>query len=511
MRSPIMSATRIVHTRNPAIQRIHVLTLLLLATLSSSSAWGYAISMQSTYPVRWPTPNLTFELNENGCKDITDGSDIRTVLACAQEWTDVDCSALVIQQQGTTTINDTVATTNQADNHNVITWINDSRWQFGAYVLGVTTPLFDRHGRISEADIAFNGFSTRWSTTGHRGTDVESVVLHEMGHFFGLQHVLEGNNMADPPTMAPAVDPHLRTRDLTRDDQLGACFLYPQTAPYTCANAAECPHVLDQDNQGQEYYSGSLLCVQNQCAGFQQVQQGTKQLGDTCTSDLDCANPNYCQPTSAGSYCSKQCTPNQSGACPANFTCMAFQGGTGGACFSDALISGSGSGSGGSTPPSNPCPCDRTFQCDPSCSCDPECTATTPPTPGGSGGSTGGGTPGSGGTTPGDQTPGSGTTPGTGTAGSGTGSGTGSGDSAGSGATNAGGPIDNNPTCACDVTYSCDKDAAAGGDCNCDLECGRGGGCNTLGHRTHHGAMLWPLLVIGVIVYQYRRRKVTKP
>jgi hypothetical protein len=43
--------------------------------------------------------------------------------------------------------------------------------------------------------------------------------------------------------------------------------LYPQTAPYTCANAAECPHVLDQDNQGQDMFF-------NGCTGADKIPYG---------------------------------------------------------------------------------------------------------------------------------------------------------------------------------------------------------------------------------------------
>ena len=42
-------------------------------------------------------------------------------------------------------------------------------------------------GQIIEADIAFNGLHHQW-TTGEpiNAVDVKSVVLHEVGHWFGI-------------------------------------------------------------------------------------------------------------------------------------------------------------------------------------------------------------------------------------------------------------------------------------------------------------------------------------
>ena len=79
-----------------------------------------------------------------------------------------------------------------ANQNNEVTWVEDSDWSYGSGVLGVAAPLwYVASGQIIEADIAFNGLHHQW-TTGEpiNAVDVKSVVLHEVGHWFGIQHYL---------------------------------------------------------------------------------------------------------------------------------------------------------------------------------------------------------------------------------------------------------------------------------------------------------------------------------
>lgn len=357
-----------------------------LATLGAERAWAYSISLtEGNYVVRWFSNRISFQLDADGTSDISNGSDLTAVRAAVQSWNTVACSNLELIESGTTTQTSNIITENRTDGINRVVWVEDSRWEFGPYVLGVTSPVYYNDGEIDEADIVFNGYNTSWSTNGTY-TDVESVAVHEFGHFFGLQHVLGGENMSDPPTMSPAVDEYLRTRTLTQDDANGACFLYPASA-HQCSAAGDCPRVVDVDNYGEEYYSASSTCSGGQCGGFQTVQPGSTQLGGTCGVNSECVAGLFCQPVyGAGSFCAQDCNPAASD-CPCGFDCLGYQDSSGGACLPASQVGCSCDTTTGPDPgctcdPScggsvGACTCDKTTACDANCACDPECEACT--------------------------------------------------------------------------------------------------------------------------------------
>ena len=199
------------------MKRLSLLPFLGLV-LSPALANAFTIDV-SPYNniVRWDHPDLTYYLDPDGAPGITDGSDIAAVKESAQDWTNVSCSNLSITYIGPTTTKSVLPVDGPYDSKNQLVWINNSAWTFGTYTLGVTVSPYGYDGVIMESDIAFNGYLQQWSTSGDfYKSDVKSVVIHELGHFFGLQHVLSGYNQYDPPTMAPYADPYLQTRTLDR-------------------------------------------------------------------------------------------------------------------------------------------------------------------------------------------------------------------------------------------------------------------------------------------------------
>ena len=310
--------------------RICLIAALILSTGAS------AFSIRQTplgFTTRWSNPTIGFYVNPAGSDDISNGSDLAAVMQSFADWEAITCSKLAFNDLGDTFTSSVIANGASPNGQNEVIWIEDASWSFGKFVLGVTTPITYQSGDIVEADIAFNGYQQQWSTNGQWGSsDVKSVAIHEIGHAFGMQHNLQGNSLQEPPTMSPAADPYGKSATLETDDKLGACFLYPSGNKYECNGDAQCPYVVDNAQNGEEFYAAKLICNINQCA-YTDGSGTQKGIGEACTTQNDCTPPLFCQPLSTGeAYCSQYCIPEAS-TCPNGFECYPYADGDGGACL----------------------------------------------------------------------------------------------------------------------------------------------------------------------------------
>ena len=344
---------------------------MLAATVVPATVLAFAvttISQKSQTIKRWNKQSITYYISPKGSDDMPAKDAVDAVKASFKDWQDVSCGGLKFQagyhcntalgkclfDNGKTCKSDldcpaavntsVLPITGKYNKRNEFVWVENSQWKHGNYVLGVTVAITNYAGQIVESDIAMNGSLQKWTNdpfvaTKSQGTQhVKSVAIHEIGHFFGVQHMLGGWKPDDPPTMAPNVMPNGLSASLSEDDKKAICFLNPASGSYSCKNDSDCPYINHKSySTGKEFYSAKLKCQSNKCLWGPPPAGGQTTQGGTCASDNDCFSGLFCVPlTSSLSLCSKQCTVNST-ACGAGFYCHPQQqGASQGICLPDA-------------------------------------------------------------------------------------------------------------------------------------------------------------------------------
>lgn len=126
---------------------------------------------------------------------------------------------------------------NQKSSPNANVWMmRDADWPYqGQFAtLALTTVSFSlKTGEIYDADVEINSHSVQNLTTTdvNVGSDLQSIVTHEAGHFLGLAHSPE----QDATMNANYSSGDLSFRTLSPDDQAAICAAYP-----TARKVAQC-------------------------------------------------------------------------------------------------------------------------------------------------------------------------------------------------------------------------------------------------------------------------------
>lgn len=144
--------------------------------------FGFVVGAR-TVDVRWASSPIRYSINERDIPGVS-AADLRAATGrAAGTWQGVSGTTLRFEDQGFT-----VATPGFVDGRNTLGFLDRPDLD---RVLGATSLLIDSStGTLLEADIFFNTRFT-WSVSpqGEAGrADVESVVLHELGHLVGLGH-----------------------------------------------------------------------------------------------------------------------------------------------------------------------------------------------------------------------------------------------------------------------------------------------------------------------------------
>ena len=207
-------------------RRLAIGCLLAVALGYSASAHIRILHPSTGSALFWANPgSVGLTTNVSGSDDILDGSHETAVRNAIEAWNAVPGSGAHIIEN--TSAASKARTDWAADDIHLVLFdeTGSSGYFPGSSGVVAITPLwFMSDGRITDADILFNGKTFQFTTSGETGSfDVQDVVTHEMGHFLGLDH--SGHAGA---AMFPYVDPTvILHRSLALDDVYGLRAAYP--------------------------------------------------------------------------------------------------------------------------------------------------------------------------------------------------------------------------------------------------------------------------------------------
>lgn len=263
------------------------------------------------------------------------------VTNCSTSWDSVYGSTFT-NQQGLSAVN-------ANDTTNNVIWLQGGDWRYSTTTLGLTTTTFyTSSGQIIDADMELNN-NVLWADGAQANAyDFESVVLHEAGHFLGLDHT--GSSLA---VMYPDVQPNEAKRVLQMPDTADVCTVYaalggqgsPCTSATTCTSGLVCEGVsgstakiCTQDCTGAGQPCPTGFACQASTSGFACLPQvGAADHCAFCSRGQDCSTGICARDESQGlTWCTSSCT--QTAQCPAGNTCQTTA--SGGLCVPDAPCPG---------------------------------------------------------------------------------------------------------------------------------------------------------------------------
>ncbi|HEY1099524.1 MAG TPA: matrixin family metalloprotease [Myxococcota bacterium] len=228
----------------------------------------------------WNVANpITFVLDPTGSDDLPDDdSELDAIRAAFRAWQCVPGVKLPFDEQP----GPGPRVMDLNDNQNTLFWDESGEdCGMGPGTLGITVGPVNG-GFKTNTDICFNGKDHEWGVG--RNTDVQSIALHEIGHWLGLDHPCD--NDQDTTSCLPVTDALMfpqwsgaNDREPLKSDIAGVQHLYPLPdgedpfcqAPFNeferCACSEECVE--------------GLLCIPDAV--------GELRCGSPCsTSDSDC-------------------------------------------------------------------------------------------------------------------------------------------------------------------------------------------------------------------------------
>lgn len=238
-----------------------LLTLLLLAVSATTLAPAVAAACErtlscspSTNPpcgpdetpvlIAWPSTCVGYHINERGSLDVPDRVELNALVESAFEtWNLLEGSYLELIPLGETNVHQAGYDQPRGDagNLNVVMFVED-RWPtiYPPAALALTRVTYSQDGVIFDADIEVNGrFPFRnFTEPPPQGANVAdydllSTLVHEVGHFVGLDHTQPDTFLGDPADLelatmhASSGTGQLHKRTLLADDIACVVDAYP--------------------------------------------------------------------------------------------------------------------------------------------------------------------------------------------------------------------------------------------------------------------------------------------
>lgn len=173
----------------------------------------------------WQTPSsVGIVIQSDGSDDVPDDSDTTALRNAIAAWNEAPLSGATLVENLDPSAQASTNWTSSGIHLVLFDETNSSGWfPAGSGIVAITPLWFVSDGRITDADILYNGSDFQFTTSQEVGAfDIQDVGVHELGHFLGLDH--SGHAGA---SMYPYVDSTvILHRSLSVDDVAGVRSIY---------------------------------------------------------------------------------------------------------------------------------------------------------------------------------------------------------------------------------------------------------------------------------------------